>query len=212
MSELPKVRRARLGRSQKDSDEFHMWMGHCITAWAEVDDTLFNIFRHCVGPKLQCAIIYYKTPSLEARFSLTDEIVRSILPKKKPGEHDHTYVKRWDKAIKTRADLLAVRRRIAHHPVAANMQVFVHGALATMPPDRMPIGGNPIERFSWLELYMSDGEKLRGRDAHLSPLRVNDLEGHFDAVGHLSNDLLGFLIEVILEPSAGLSLPSTTHR
>jgi len=62
--------------TELESDEFHMWVGYCITAWAEVDDVLFCIFRDCVGPSEQCAIIYYKTPGLEARFSLIDEIVR----------------------------------------------------------------------------------------------------------------------------------------
>ena len=75
-------------------------------------ELLFRIFQDCVGPDLQCAIIYYKTPGLEARFSLTDEIVRSVLPKKRPGGHDHPSVKVWDNAIKVRHDLLSMRRRI----------------------------------------------------------------------------------------------------
>ncbi len=96
----PDLGKKRIAAAQKESDKFHEMMGYCIAVWADVDDTLFRIFQHCVGAPLQCAIIYYKTPGLEARFSLTDEIVRSVLPKKKPGEHDHAYVKRWDKAIK----------------------------------------------------------------------------------------------------------------
>jgi hypothetical protein len=48
--------------SQREADEFHMMLGYCIAAWADVDDLLFRIFRECIGPHLQCAIIYYKTP------------------------------------------------------------------------------------------------------------------------------------------------------
>lgn len=207
----PDLGKKRIAAAQKESDKFHEMMGYCIAVWADVDDTLFRIFQHCVGAPLQCAIIYYKTPGLEARFSLTDEIVRSVLPRKKPGEHDHAYVKRWDKAIKKRGDLLAMRRRIAHHPVAVRMNVRIAGMFGTMPYNRMPIGG-AVDQFSWLELYMSESEKVRGRDAHLPALLLKDLEDHFDAVATLANDLLGFLIEVLSKPSAELILPNTKHR
>ena len=83
--------------ADQEADKFHMMLGYCISAWAEVDDLLFRIFRDCVGPYEQCAIIYYKTPGLEARFSLTDEIVKSVLPKKLPGEHDHPSVQAWNR-------------------------------------------------------------------------------------------------------------------
>jgi hypothetical protein len=59
-----------------------MMVGYCIAAWADVDEQLFRIFQDCVGPLEQSAIIYYKTPGLDARFTLTNEIVRSILPKR----------------------------------------------------------------------------------------------------------------------------------
>ena len=31
--------------SQREADEFHMMLGYCIAAWADVDDLLFRIFR-----------------------------------------------------------------------------------------------------------------------------------------------------------------------
>ena len=126
---------------QAASDEFHMMLGYCIAAWADVDDLLFRIFRDCIGPYEQCAIIYYKTPGLEARFSLTDEIVRSVLPKKKPGAHDHPSVKAWDKAIKPRQDLLSQRRRLAHHPVTMRIEYFSKSMLNRVPYGQVTLGG-----------------------------------------------------------------------
>src|SRR5580704_14046716 len=104
---------------QELGEEFYMMMGQCIAAWAEVDDELFRIFRDCVGPYEQSAIIYYRTPGLDIRFGLTDEIVRSVLPKKprRSGSHHHPNVKVWRAAQGDYQDLLAVRRRIAHHPI-----------------------------------------------------------------------------------------------
>jgi hypothetical protein len=63
---------------QRASDYFYMMVGRCIAEWAKVDDELFRIFRDCVGPYEQCAIIYYRTPSLSVRLELTDEIIKSI--------------------------------------------------------------------------------------------------------------------------------------
>jgi hypothetical protein len=196
--------------AEREADEFHMMLGYCIAVWADVDDLLFQVFRECVGPPLQCAIIYYKTPGLDARFSLTDEIVRSILPKKKPGGHDHPSVIAWDKAIKPRQDLLAIRRRLAHHPVTIRMRPHSNSMLNRAPPGKMTIGG-PIHQFSWTELYATEQEKLRGRTADLMPLRLPDLENHFNGVGALANNLLGFLIWVISKPNAELSLPGRSR-
>jgi hypothetical protein len=141
--------------SQREADEFHMMLGYRIAAWADVDDLLFRIFRECIGPHLQCAIIYYKTPGLETRFSLTDEIVRSVLPKKKPGGHDHPSVKLWDTTIKSRHDLLPIRRRLAHHPVAVRMRAHSLSLLNTAPLGRATIGGL-VHQFSWTELYATE--------------------------------------------------------
>lgn len=68
---------------QRDSqdDQFHKMVGFCITEWAHVDELIFDIFHQCVGPLKQCAIIYYRTPGLEMRLGLTDEIVKAVLPK-----------------------------------------------------------------------------------------------------------------------------------
>jgi len=184
-----------------------MWVGYCITAWAEVDDVLFCIFRDCVGPSEQCAIIYYKTPGLEARFSLIDEIVRSVLPKKSPGEHDHPNVLAWNKAIKDRDELLGTRRRIAHHPVAVRMDIYRRGTFNSAPFGRMPIGATGAAKFSWVELYMSSHEKMRGRRSDLPPLRLEDLKKHYDEVGTMAARLLGFLINALSKPKEISSQP-----
>jgi hypothetical protein len=105
---------------QEWADEFHMMMGYCIAEWATVDEELFLIFRDCLGPYEQSAIIYFRTPGLNVRLGLTDELVLSVLPEKerKSGGHDHPSVKAWQEAIKGFDTLLAVRRRIAHQPIA----------------------------------------------------------------------------------------------
>ena len=112
------------------SQQFHMMVGFCIAEWARIDDHLFNIFHQCVGaPLKQCAIIYYRTPGLDLRLGLTDEIVKSVLPvpARKSGGQSHPLVKEWASLQKDIRELLTTRRRIAHHPVT--VRVAVGGAI-----------------------------------------------------------------------------------
>src|SRR5258708_5361691 len=80
---------------QERSDRFHNAIGLCITEWANIDERIFRIFQTCVGPIKQCAIIYYRTPGLDVRVNLTEEIVASRFPSLKPGEHPHRLLKEW---------------------------------------------------------------------------------------------------------------------
>src|SRR5207253_9378899 len=95
---------------QKLRDEFHMAMGYCIAAWARVDDELFRIFRDRLGPYNQSAIIYYRTPGLDSRLSLTDEIVKMTLLSSWERPENDPRPKSWKAAIKDFRALLSVRR------------------------------------------------------------------------------------------------------
>ena len=168
--------------SQQEADNFHMMLGYCIVAWADVDEILFRIFRDCLGPYEQSAIIYYRTPGLDVRFKLTDEIVKSLFPKKKPGEHNHQSILAWQKAIKGHGDLLGVRRRLAHHPTQVRMNILEGGAFNTAPFNA------EVTAFSWVESYVGDHEKMRGQaGSEKPPLRFKDLEDHHEAVGAMAD-------------------------
>ena len=62
-----------------EATKFLKQMGLCISAWAQADEVLFGIFERYVGaPRTQSAIIYYRLPGLDVRFSLVKEIVESV--------------------------------------------------------------------------------------------------------------------------------------
>jgi len=173
-------------------------IGQCIAAWARADDELFGIFRDCLGPYEQSAIIYYRTPGLDQRFSLTDELVRSVLPKrvKKSGGHDHPSVTAWNKAKDGYQELLAVRRRIAHHPVTIRWRPFAVGDPINTPPP------------SWFEIYISQHEQLREKSADIPPLRIEDLRKHLAAVERLRERLHHFYHDVLIKHDATHQPPS----
>jgi hypothetical protein len=187
-------------------------IGQCIAEWARVDDELFRIFRDCVGPYEQCAIIYYRTPGLNVRLGLTDEIVRSVLPnrQKNSKQRDHPYVTEWKEIYKEFDSLLGIRRRIAHHPVEIKQMPMAFGFGEA--GDRVGFDQGPFGDFSaqwpesWFEIYVSQHERLRKKAAGLTPLLVTDLRAHLFATGALSSRLRKFFYEMLTKP-AEASLP-----
>jgi hypothetical protein len=177
---------------QAAGDEFHLYVGYCIAAWARVDDALFEICRGCLGPTEQSAIIYYRTPGLDLRFKLTDELVLSILPRRqrKSGGHDHPDVKAWPRAIARHEDLLAIRRRIAYYPVANQAQPAVPVVYGSFAYGETPYGALDLEPS--FQIYASHHERMRQREADQKPLKKSSLREHVADVWELMGRLRHF--------------------
>lgn len=196
---------------QELGDEFHSMVGVCITEWANVDNELFRIFQKCVGPYDQCAIIYYRTPGLDARLNLTDEIVLSVLPPKdrESGGHDHPDVKAWKTAREGFTQLLSIRRRIAHHPVQIRTESVASGSVLGAGVVGQIVFGQPsTPPPSWFELYESAHEGRRGRGGPKPPLRLEDLAEHLTEVVHLRDRLYLFYYEVLARDHGRAPLPT----
>lgn len=197
-------------RSLDLSSEFHMLMGYCIAEWANADQRLFEIFRDCIGPYEQSAIIYYRTPGLELRLGLTDEIVLSVLPQRErdSGGHDHPDVARWKVLKKRFSDLLSIRRRIAHHPVSESRNMLAAYMMGVIPNNLSLLSlSTGDQENSWYSVYASQHERIRGRESDQKPLTRIDLINHWTAVSDLAADLLRFLTEVIAKHPATLGPP-----
>jgi Resolvase, N terminal domain len=83
MDEPPKQAKAIPKSLQDAAEEFYMWMGYCIGAWASVDELGFRILWKTLGTTEQkAAIVYFRSPSLDIRVHLIDEIVLSDLQAK----------------------------------------------------------------------------------------------------------------------------------
>ena len=150
--------------------DFHTYIGFCITAWAKVEEELFDVCQKCLGtPRTQAAIVYYRTPTLNGRLELVDELVLAALPQRerKSGGHDSAEVKAWRTIKADLADLLKTRSRIAHHPVSVRFRT--KGSLGT---PAMP------ELQTSFEIYMSGREQARPRSGGSKPLTVTHLVHH----------------------------------
>jgi hypothetical protein len=95
--------------------EFYVMVGRCIAEWGEIEERLFNICWDCLGPYEQSAIVYYRTPSIDARLTLIDELIECVMSKE---EIDLSgYEPTWKATIKLVRGLLSTRRQLAHHPI-----------------------------------------------------------------------------------------------
>jgi len=169
-------------------DDFLMWVGFCITAWARTEERLFKICETCLqARKDRVAVVYYRTPTIDARIKLIDELVRTVLPKsqKKNGGHDHPDLVEWNRLRKDMVDLLGARSRIAHHPVRAQSARGQNRAFWY------------LEKSSWFEIYASDAERLRtGRD-DAKPLKQDDLVSHCHMVHEITRRAAKFSKDVL---------------
>ena len=174
---------------QQLADEFYMFIGNCVSAWAGVEDELFQVcWRVLRCAPEHAAIVYYRTPNLDARLTLATELVGSVLPKRNPpsGGHDHPDVRVWRDIETEFRGLLRVRNRIAHHSVWPTYRMESSDDLMTAP---ITISG--------FELYYSRHEELRGRIAGPA-LRLEDLKNHLNATAILTSRLHHFLHDVLL--------------
>ena len=116
------------------------------------------------------------------------------------GGHDHLDVKRWSKLEGEFRNLLHVRRRIAHHPVAVEGDRWFGFAEAAEFSSEM------IGSFGFASLYsggsisppelkikVGEQERHRSNAASLPALSLVDLKQHLAQVRVLSNDLNEFL-------------------
>jgi hypothetical protein len=121
---------------------------------------LFLICHKCLRTRYDLvSIVYYQIPTLNSRLKLVEELIRANLPgrKRKSGGHDHPDLRRWISVQRELEALLATRRRIAHHPMRANIDYETQSGFR-------------------IHIETSFAEELRGRSENLLPLQQADLE------------------------------------
>lgn len=165
---------------EQRKNEFYRLIGECIKEWAQVEEKLFELCAFALqSPRKQAAIVYYKCPTIDSRLTLTDELVRCVLPERtrKNGGHNHRLVIEWDKLRKAIKNLLEPRNLLAHAPVQSVERVEYKSSLAT--------DQSFTTLASWLEIALSKAERLRGKNEERL-LRSKDLKSHLESVRALS--------------------------
>lgn len=174
----------------KDHDEFYKLLGLCISRWSYTEEVLFSICQYILQTREDfAAIIYYRTPTLDSRLSLTDELLRAFLPKseKKNGGHPHKLLTEWLKIRNKIRDLLPLRNSLAHHQVR---QVY----RSTYVDGGIDLGNGEftfVRVASPLEIGASRSELVRGKEP-IGPLSQSDIAAHYPKIEAARDELMKF--------------------
>lgn len=120
---IPKIKRSLtiepMGNASSKSrkDKIHRWIGRCITEWAGIEETIFDVCCIALATKTPlAAIVFYRSPTIETRLVLTNDLLKFWFPKA-PGGHEHQLLQQWDSLQKKIRELTPYRNLMAHHPI-----------------------------------------------------------------------------------------------
>jgi hypothetical protein len=135
---------------------------------------------------LRCAprhasIVFFRTPSIEARISLTDDLLKTVFPQttEKPGSKPHPGYAVWTSIQADLRDETPIRNSLAHHPVDLVIDVYEHRTTGEISF----AGTRPAT-------IMSLSETLRKGGRH--PLTIEDIKAHTARVAAFAPRLLDF--------------------
>jgi hypothetical protein len=155
---------------ENEAQQFLYHLGFAITEWAHIEAELFQVCEAIMQTRRKLvAIIYYRTPTLDARLTLTDELILAIAPERKSGSHPHPTIKLWSKLKSDIRDSLPIRNQLAHSPSAPTVK---------FDPD----DGLKITDIVYAS-YMSPLEQLRGKSKEA--LKLRDVHHHIASVSKL---------------------------
>jgi hypothetical protein len=176
--------------------EFYMYVGLCITAWAKIDEELFDILVDVLETSREKAsIIYYRINMLAGRMGLVDELTTSILPKpeKKNGGHHHPLVIEWTNLRKAVEGLFSTRTQIAHHPTENRLAFrWKHNGEMVQVADGTTVSLNDVTWSNSYSIYVGQAERLRGRHEQVKPLTADELSMHCQHVQAAAQKLENF--------------------
>jgi hypothetical protein len=167
--------------TQQEADKFYATLGSAITDWSNLEQELFEITAAILDcTRERAAIVFYRTPTVDSRVTLTSDLVHSMFPRHRPGEHPHLAVKTWKDLQAAIKDNLSVRNRLAHHPVAPVVDIY-----ESEDGEEHRI---EIRQAS----YISRTEHLRRREQAPDALGIEEIDAHMKIVSRLINRLRDF--------------------
>lgn len=183
---------------EQQADEFYRWLGLCITSWAHVEDQLFHYCWAILGgSKQRAAIVFFRTPTLETRVALIDELLPTILPAIPKNGHKGPYaIKTWSEIKADYSVLIPIRNKLAHNQALPN--VAWGDRLAAAPKSAKPITEDGL-KLSWYEVYESHAKIARGDKDPGAPITLDDLKEHQRGVAGLTAKLIIFYQDHVLK-------------
>lgn len=180
-----------------ERDAHLLEVGRAITEWADVQEHLYAIVLQILRCEPRHAsIIFFRTPSIEARITLADDLLKTVFPQtsENPGTKSHSGYATW---TGIQADLrreMPIRNSLAHHPVDLVVDVWEDKTTSRF-----------VARKVRPATVMGPSEALR--KGYRYPLAIEDIKAHSARVSVFASRLLDFrsgpLAAQLLPTSAG---------
>jgi hypothetical protein len=167
--------------TEEDEQAFFAALGKAITRWADLEAVLFEITATILDcTRERAAIVFYRTPTIDSRLTLTSDLVHSFFPRHEPGEQPDPRIKRWKDLQAEIKENLPIRNHLAHHPVGPVVDIY-----------ETPDGKGPKFEVKPAS-YRSASEHLRKRERSPDILGINEVEAHTAIVSRIVTDLRNF--------------------
>ena len=193
---------APVSQSPKIREKFYQQVGQCITTWAWIEDSLFSLCHVALGcHKERAAVVFGRTPTLETRLALTDELMRSVFPKegRKNGGHDPQIIKEWAEIQQKLLKLAPVRNAMAHRPVTEVVRLLTAQRQDIYKYlDSLEIGEGltfhvGVETDSEMVFHLHSRDLLRRSPPKIGEIKSHDLEVHLVELRKVGGGLLSVL-------------------
>jgi hypothetical protein len=173
---------------QDKRDAFMALLGTCITEWAWIEEEIYKICQLILGTVSEhTSIVFYRTPTLEGRLSLADELMGTIFPKPENGEHLHFDAGIWSKLLSDLRFQMPIRNQLAHSPTGAGIFGFTDERTGKI---------DEIVEIK-MQSYPHDQEMHRPKKPNRKLLHHEDLETHLNAVRAIYSRLRTFRLDTL---------------
>ena len=111
----------------EEAQKFYAALGQCITMWSHIEGRLFLVCNLCLrSDEAIAAIVFFRTPSLEARISLSNDLVTQRLQPEplRSGQHPPKLLKLWSKVHAELKQNIFFRNYIAHQPDSVDVETL----------------------------------------------------------------------------------------
>lgn len=169
-----------------EEDTYH-WIGRCIARWGYVDNALFYICAWAMRCDEEvAAVVYYRTPSLDARISLVNDLMeaRFIPGGLKSGQHPPPLLKAW-RGLKQRLEEKEFRNFIAHNHTVT-LSTALNEAASRYPYFSM------TDQAMFGARVAQPGHDKKRRPSKYEYIGPDELRAHYKVVCAIRNDLQAF--------------------
>lgn len=159
---------------------FYEWVGRCIKRWADLEGYVYELADWAInGERSISAIVFFRTPSFEARLTLTSDLLkRSLRDEKRDREKEPTNLERWTKLEKDIRALMDFRNALAHQPATKSYGRL----LGTKRPEEVS-GTDWHDQAMVTTQHHADRQR---RPSRFKEISIDDMKAHHAAITKLT--------------------------